>query len=60
VRRWSWPARSLGLALAGEVLVSSTVSDLVAGSGLTFTARDSVRLQAGGESRDWALFALAA
>jgi hypothetical protein len=54
-------ARSVaGLALAGEVLVSSTVRDLVAGAGLTFAARDSVRLQAGGECRDWALFALAA
>jgi class 3 adenylate cyclase len=32
-------SRVMGLASAGEVLVTSTVRDLVAGSGLTFSDR---------------------
>jgi DNA-binding SARP family transcriptional activator/pimeloyl-ACP methyl ester carboxylesterase len=39
----------------GEVLVSATVRDLVAGAGLTFTEYGSVRLQARGEAREWTL-----
>ena len=42
-------------ASAGEVLVSRTVTDLVAGSGLTFVDRGEHRLTDGGDS--WHLFA---
>jgi class 3 adenylate cyclase len=42
-------------AAAGEVLVSRTVTDLVAGSGLAFVERGTHRLEAGGEL--WRLFA---
>jgi DNA-binding SARP family transcriptional activator len=51
-------ARSIAThARPGEVLVSSTVRDLVAGAGLTFADRGSVALEAAGERRDWTLFA---
>jgi pimeloyl-ACP methyl ester carboxylesterase len=50
-------ARVAALAGAGEVLVSSTVKDLVAGSGLTFTARGRHTLK--GVPGDWALYAAA-
>ncbi len=40
----------------GEVLVSSTVKDLVAGSGIQFIARDSHTLS--GSLGDWGLFAV--
>ena len=43
------------IAAAGEVLVSRTVTDLVAGSGLTFVERGAVPLVAGDEA--WRLFA---
>jgi hypothetical protein len=50
-------ARSVAAqAHPGEVLVSSTVRDLVAGAGLTFADHGSTSLQAGGELRDWTLF----
>jgi class 3 adenylate cyclase len=54
-------ARSIaGHGRPGDVLVSSTVRDLVAGAGLTFADRGSVALEAGGELRDWTLLAAVA
>jgi pimeloyl-ACP methyl ester carboxylesterase len=50
-------ARVAALAGAGEVLVSSTVKDLVAGSGLAFEDRGAHRLK--GVPGEWRLFALA-
>jgi class 3 adenylate cyclase len=50
-------ARVASLAEPGEVLVSSTVKDLVAGSGLVFHDRGMHRLK--GVPDDWRLFALA-
>jgi pimeloyl-ACP methyl ester carboxylesterase/class 3 adenylate cyclase len=47
-------ARVAGLAAAGEVLVSQTVRDLVAGSGLTFEARGTQVLK--GVPGEWQLF----
>ena len=47
-------ARVAALAGAGEVLVSSTVKDLVAGSGLTFQDRGLHRLK--GVPDEWRLF----
>jgi pimeloyl-ACP methyl ester carboxylesterase len=44
-------------AAPGEVLVSSTVRDLVAGSGMEFAERGSVTLPAGAAPTDWRLFA---
>ncbi len=49
-------ARIAAEAEAGEVLVSSTVKDLVAGSGITFSDRGSVELK--GISGDWRLYAV--
>lgn len=43
---------------AGEVLVTSTVRDLVAGSGLAFEERGATKLK--GVPGDWRLFAIAA
>ncbi len=48
-------ARLAGMADHGEVLVSRTVKDLVAGSGLVFDARGSRRLS--DEGPEWAVFA---
>jgi class 3 adenylate cyclase/pimeloyl-ACP methyl ester carboxylesterase len=48
-------ARVLGQAAAGEVLVSSTVKDLVVGSGLEFTDRGTHELK--GVPGEWRLFA---
>ncbi|MGH2684401.1 MAG: adenylate/guanylate cyclase domain-containing protein, partial [Actinomycetota bacterium] len=48
-------ARIAGLAGAGEVLVSSTVKDLVAGSGIDFTDRGTHQLK--GVPGDWRVFA---
>ena len=48
-------ARVGALAGAGEVLVSSTVKDLVAGSGIQFVDRGANRLK--GISDEWRLFA---
>ncbi len=48
-------ARILGLAGAGEVLVSATVKDLVAGSGLVFADRGVHALK--GVPGEWHLFA---
>ena len=54
-------ARSIAAqAHPGEVLVSSTVRDLVAGAGLTFADRGSVSLEADGELRGWTVFAAVA
>ena len=47
-------ARVASLAAVGEVLVSSTVKDLVAGSGLSFAERGSHTLK--GIPGDWRLF----
>ncbi len=49
-------ARVAGQAAAGEVLVSTTVRDLVAGSGLEFADRGVAELKGVGE---WRLFAVA-
>jgi class 3 adenylate cyclase len=49
-------ARVAGLARPGEVLVSSTVKDLVAGSGLRFEDRGSHALK--GVPGEWTLFAV--
>jgi len=49
-------ARIAALAKAGEVLVSSTVRDLVAGSGLRFTDRGVHTLK--GVPDDWHIFAV--
>ena len=48
-------ARVAGLAAAGEVLVSSTTKELVAGSGLRFVERGTRRLK--GIADEWRLFA---
>ena len=50
-------ARVGALAAAGEVLVSSTVKDLVAGSGISFADRGAQQLK--GISDEWRLFAVA-
>ena len=50
-------ARVGALAEGGEVLVSSTVKDLVAGSGIEFADRGAHRLK--GVPDDWRLFAVA-
>ncbi len=49
-------ARVASEAEAGEVLVSSTVKDLVAGSGLQFEDRGSHALK--GVPEEWRLFAV--
>ncbi|MGZ4151728.1 MAG: adenylate/guanylate cyclase domain-containing protein, partial [Actinomycetota bacterium] len=51
-------ARVAGEATAGEVLVSSTVKDLVAGSGIEFEARGEHQLK--GIPGEWRLFAVTA
>jgi class 3 adenylate cyclase len=47
-------ARICALAETGEVLVSATVRDLVAGSGIAFDDRGSFRLK--GVPDEWRLF----
>ena len=47
-------ARVAGVAKPGEVLVSQTVRDLVAGSGLEFEDRGAHRLK--GVPNEWLLF----
>ncbi|MDQ1577971.1 MAG: hypothetical protein QOE21_658, partial [Microbacteriaceae bacterium] len=49
-------ARVSALAGPGEVLVSSTVKDLVAGSGITFADRGSQVLK--GVPDEWRIFAV--
>jgi class 3 adenylate cyclase len=49
-------ARIAGLAKAGEVLVSNTVKDLVAGSGLAFEERGVHPLK--GVPGEWRIFAV--
>jgi class 3 adenylate cyclase len=49
-------ARVAKEAAPGEVLVSSTVKDLVAGSGLPFRERGTAKLKGVGE--EWRLFAV--
>ncbi len=46
-------ARVMALAAAGEVLVSSTVKDLVAGAGITFEERGAHALK--GVPGEWRL-----
>ena len=48
-------ARVAGLAAPGEVLVTSTVRDLVAGSGIEFEGRDERELK--GVQGKWMLYA---
>jgi len=48
-------ARVLGIAEAGEILVSSTVKDLVAGSGIEFDDRGEHALK--GIADQWHLYA---
>jgi pimeloyl-ACP methyl ester carboxylesterase len=48
-----------GRAEPGEVLVSSTVRDLVAGSGLPFRSRELEPLQVGGRADEWRVHAVA-
>jgi class 3 adenylate cyclase len=50
-------ARVGALAPAGEVLVTSTVKDLVAGSGIRFVERGTQQLK--GIPDEWRLFAAA-
>jgi class 3 adenylate cyclase len=50
-------ARVMAQAQPGEVLVSSTVRDLVGGSGLSFTERGAHRLK--GIPGEWNLYAAA-
>jgi pimeloyl-ACP methyl ester carboxylesterase len=49
-------ARIAGLAAPGEILVSSTVKDLVAGSGIAFEDRGAHELK--GVPEEWRLFAV--
>jgi class 3 adenylate cyclase len=49
-------ARVASVAQAGEVLVSRTVKDLVAGSGITFTDRGAHTLK--GVPDEWQLYAV--
>ena len=49
-------ARVMGKAEAGEVLVSSTVKDLVVGSGLDFSERGAHELK--GVPGEWRLFSV--
>jgi len=51
-------ARVAGLAAAGEVLVSSTVRDLVSGSGIDFEERGEHQLK--GVPGRWRLYAVVA
>jgi class 3 adenylate cyclase len=48
-------ARVAGMAAAGEIVVSQTVKDLVAGSGLTFAERGTHSLK--GVPGEWRLYA---
>jgi class 3 adenylate cyclase len=50
-------ARVAAQASPGEVLVSGTVKDLVAGSGIEFTDRGTAELK--GVPGDWRLYAVA-
>ena len=50
-------ARVASLAAPGEVLVSRTVKNLIAGSGIDLVARDSHHLK--GISGEWELYAVA-
>jgi hypothetical protein len=53
---YGWVARVMACADAGEVLTSSTVKDLVAGSGLRFSDRGIHELK--GVPDEWHLYAL--
>ena len=44
------------VATSGDVLVSSTVRDLVAGSGMEFTERGTVRLPVRDVPPEWRLY----
>ena len=45
-------------AAEGEILATSTVQDLVAGSGIEFSERGPVELPLAGTSREWRLFSV--
>src|SRR4051812_42530680 len=45
-------------AAPGEILATSTVQDLVAGSGIEFSERGTVALPLAGASREWRLFSV--
>ena len=45
-------------AAPGEILATSTVADLVAGSGIEFSERGAVELPLAGASREWRLFSV--
>ena len=45
-------------AQPGEILATSTVQDLVAGSGIEFSERGAVELPLAGASREWRLFSV--
>ena len=49
----------VGVARPGEILATSTVHDLVAGSGVAFAERGAFALPLAGASREWRLFAVA-
>jgi DNA-binding SARP family transcriptional activator/pimeloyl-ACP methyl ester carboxylesterase len=45
-------------AASGEILATSTVADLVAGSGIEFSERGAFELPLAGASREWRLFSV--
>jgi pimeloyl-ACP methyl ester carboxylesterase len=47
-----------GAASPGQILATSTVQDLVAGSGIEFTERGTVTLEDNGAPHDWRVFAV--
>jgi len=47
-----------GAASPGQILATSTVQDLVAGSGIEFAEHGTVTLPSEGERRDWRVFAV--
>jgi DNA-binding SARP family transcriptional activator/pimeloyl-ACP methyl ester carboxylesterase len=52
-------ARVASVARPGEILVTSTVHDLVAGSRIEFSDRGAIALPLAGASREWRLFGVA-
>lgn len=59
--RLSGPALEIAAGVAraaavGEILATSTVQDLVAGSGIEFSERGAVELPLAGASREWRLY----
>jgi hypothetical protein len=52
-------ARARSVARPGEILVTSTVHDLVAGSRIEFSESGTIAMPLAGESREWRLFRVA-